>query len=340
VFKILSLDGGGIRGAFIAAFLARIEQNLDRPLIDYFDLIAGTSTGGLIAVALGMGISAKEIAEFYQTDGPHIFARPPFRLPTWKRTIIRTGLRWAAPAIEADAEWLFRPKFDSVILRKAIQERMQQRLLGEARIRLAIPAVDLTTAKCVVFKTPHRPNFIRDRHFTACDVIMATTAAPSYFAPASIDVGSAYCDGGIWANNPAIVAYVEAIRISDDCKRPSIDPLFTSKDITLLSIGTGTRQYFSKLEGQDTGLRWWGPRLLGICGEAQSEGIHHQVKYLLGDRYTRIDFQIPEGNWALDSLDNLGELFHFGNHRAVEEFSTLRGKFFAEVGSGYSPFDA
>jgi patatin-like phospholipase/acyl hydrolase len=338
VFKILSLDGGGIRGAFIAAFLARLQQNLERPLIDYFDLIAGTSTGGLIAVALGMGICPEDIKEFYQAAGPKIFTRPAFRLPAWKRRIIEACLSRVAPAV--DAEWLFRSKFESAPLRDAIQQRLQQRLFGEARIRLVIPAVDLTTARGVVFKTPHRPHFIRDRYFSACDVIMATTAAPSYFAPASINVGSAYCDGGIWANNPAIVGYVEAIKISQECNRPDIDPRFTHQDISLLSIGTGTRRHFSKPNDSDTGLRWWGPRLLGISGEAQSEGTHSQAQYLLGNGYTRVDFEIPDGNWDLDSVDNLEALIHFGDQRAVDSFPGVRAKFLAECNSAYSPFDA
>jgi uncharacterized protein len=338
VFKILSLDGGGIRGAFIAAFLARLQQNLERPLIDYFDLIAGTSTGGLIAVALGMGIHPEEIKEFYQTAGPLIFARPAFRLPTWKRRIIEACLSRLAPAI--DAEWLFRAKFDAAPLREAIQQQVQQRLFGEARIRLVIPAVDLTAARGVVFKTPHRPHFIRDRHFSACDVIMATTAAPSYFAPASITPGSVYCDGGVWANNPAIVGYVEAIKISQECNRPNVDRPFTHRDISLLSIGTGTRRRFSKPNECDTGLRWWGPRLLSISGETQSEGIHSQAQYLLADRYMRVDFEIPDGKWDLDSLDKLDALIHFGDQRAVSSFPAVRERFLTECNAAYSPFDA
>jgi uncharacterized protein len=337
VFKILSLDGGGVRGAFIAAFLARIQQNLERPLIDYFDLIAGTSTGGLIAVALGMGISPGDIKEFYQTDGPRIFTRPAPRLPAWKRSLIEVFLSKLMPSV--DAEWLFSSKFEAGLLREAIQQRLQQRLIGEARIRLVIPAVDLTTARGVVFKTPHRPNFIRDRHFSACDVIMATTAAPSYFPPTSINVGSAYCDGGIWANNPTIVGYAEAIKISEECHRPDIDPRFTHRDISALSIGAGKRRYFSKPSGSDTGLLWWGPRLLSISGETQSAGIHSEAQYLLGDRYTRVDFEIPEGKWDLDSVDNLGTLIHFGDQSAVDHFPSLRAKFFGKRNLAYTPFD-
>ncbi len=107
----------------------------------------------------------------------------------------------------------------------------------------------------------------------------------------------------VWANNPAIVGYVEAMKISKECNRPDIDPRFTHKDISLLSIGTGTRRHFSRPNDGDAGLRWWGPRLLSISGETQSEGIHFQAQYLLGDSYTRVDFEIPEGKWDLDSVE-------------------------------------
>jgi patatin-like phospholipase/acyl hydrolase len=85
VFKILSLDGGGIRGTFAAAFLAKIQENLNVPLIRYFDLIVGTSTGGLIAVALGMGIAPKDIRDLYELEGPSIFTRRPPQLSSFKR---------------------------------------------------------------------------------------------------------------------------------------------------------------------------------------------------------------------------------------------------------------
>ena len=72
-YKILSIDGGGIRGVFPAAFLAKLEDHLDAPLASYFDLIAGTSTGGIIAIALGLGLTAKEILKLYEEQGPAIF---------------------------------------------------------------------------------------------------------------------------------------------------------------------------------------------------------------------------------------------------------------------------
>jgi patatin-like phospholipase/acyl hydrolase len=131
-----------------------------------------------------------------------------------------------------------------------------------------------------VFKTPHRPHFVRDRYFKAVDVIMATTAAPSYFACASIEAGTLFCDGGIWASNPALVGYVEAVKISKECTRPSNDQPFTEENIYLLSIGTGRASYFVKPNTSETGIMWWAPRLLNISSEAQSEGIQADGIYV------------------------------------------------------------
>jgi len=338
VFKILSLDGGGIRGAFIAAFLAKVQENVDEPLVRYFDLIAGTSTGGLIAVALGMGITPQEIKDLYELEGPSIFTRPPPQLPNIKRRFIDAILRRGAPSL--DAEWLFRSKYSSEPLKTALLKRLDDRPLGEAQCRLVIPSVDLTAGKVVVFKTPHRPNFVRDRHFRAVDIILATTAAPSYFPSASIESGSSYCDGGIWANNPALVGYVEAVKISKECTRPGIDPQFTHETIHLLSIGTGRASYFLRPNVEESGLKWWAPRLLNISGETQSEGIHWQLEYLLGERYSRLNFDIPDGDWDLDSVTNIGTLLHLGSQRATESLSYLRAGFLAQANLNYTPFDS
>jgi hypothetical protein len=337
VFKILSLDGGGIRGAFVAAFLAKIQENINVPLVRYFDLIVGTSTGGLIAVALGMGINPQEIRDLYEFEGPSIFKRPPPQLPSLKRHFLDAILQRIAPSL--DAEWLFRSKYAAEPLKAALAKRLSDRRLGEAQCRLVIPSVDLAAGKLVVFKTPHRPNFVRDRHFRAVDIILATTAAPSYFPSASIDSGSLYCDGGIWANNPALVGYVEAVKISNECKRPGIDPQFSHDTIHLLSIGTGRGAYFADPNVEQSGLKWWAPRLLNISGETQSEGIHWQMEYLLGERYSRINFDIPEGDWSLDALRNIGALLHLGSRCATESFAKLRAGFLARENANYTPFD-
>jgi hypothetical protein len=253
MFRILSLDGGGIRGAFAAAFLARMEEELGHPITDYFDLITGTSTGGLIALALGLGEPAECIKRFYLERGPQIFVRrPPTSMPMWQRACLSIAKR-KFPRLEKDG--LHRSKYDAAALADALKSIYGNRTMEDAiRCRLVIPAVDLIYGRTVTFKTPHQPDFIRDRRLSAVDVALATAAAPTFFPHAVIGSGSAFSDGGLWANNPAIVGYVEAMRIREVCRRPDHDPVFDPEDIHMLSIGTGEPRYFAKPGSTDDGL--------------------------------------------------------------------------------------
>lgn len=116
-FRILSIDGGGIKGVFPAAFLAELERSTSTPIHRYFDLIAGTSTGGIIALALGLGLPAADIVRFYKEQGPAIFSRP--RRP-WTR--------------------IFRPKYASSTLRCSLASVFGDATLGDSKVRLIVPS--------------------------------------------------------------------------------------------------------------------------------------------------------------------------------------------------------
>jgi hypothetical protein len=205
--------------------------------------------------------------------------------------------------------------------------------------RLLIPAVDLIRGQTVTFKTAHQPGFIRDRHFKAVEVGLATSAAPTFFPQARIGDVSGYSDGGLWANNPAIAGYAEAIKIREVCNRPALDPVFGPEDIFMLSIGTGEPQYYARPGPKEDGLIWWGPRLFDIAGGAQSQGAHFQAQYLMGnDRYTRIDFKMPSDPWHLDDFSALPDLLHYGAQAAVDYYSELRGKILSSKTTPYHPF--
>src|SRR5437016_4423935 len=164
MFRILSLDGGGIKGTFSAAALAALEEATGKRIVEHFDLITGTSTGGIIAIGLAMGATAEEVRRFYETDGPKIFPR-------------RHGVQ----------KWLgrirnvFRPRFSNEALRAAIQGVVGDRPLKEAKTRLVIPTYDVNTGKVYLFKTPHHPGYSHHADVTAVDVALATSAAPTYF---------------------------------------------------------------------------------------------------------------------------------------------------------------
>jgi patatin-like phospholipase/acyl hydrolase len=158
--RILSIDGGGIRGALPASFLATLEDSLGQPVADYFDLIVCTSTRGIIALGLGAGLTANEILSFYETHGPKIFAGN--RLLRYLRQI---GFS----------------KYDPAPLRNALQVVFENKKLGDSTKRLVIPSLNLDSGEVHVWKTSHHLRLERDYKCTMVEVAMATAAAPTYF---------------------------------------------------------------------------------------------------------------------------------------------------------------
>jgi uncharacterized protein len=189
MFRILSLSGGGIKGAFSASVLASIEDEIKEPLGEYFDLIVGTSTGGILALGLGFRIPAKKIMDFYRDMGPSIF-------PATGRLGVKGIFRQ-----------VFGPKYSHEALRAALVQVLADRKFGESKNRLVIPTYDAVRGRIFLFKTAHDPRFQYDVDALAVDVALATSAAPTYFAasPFPAHVGSSFVDGGVWANNPVLV---------------------------------------------------------------------------------------------------------------------------------------
>jgi uncharacterized protein len=161
-FRILSLDGGGIRGVFPAAFLAKLEEHLDAPIGSYFDLIAGTSTGGIIAMGLGLGLSAKDIMKLYEEQGPAIFDQHHSGFANFIRRRLRGALHWV------DSKYSSQPLLD------ALTEILGQRRLGESRTRLVIPAWHQMLEPVDIYKTAHHPRLETDYKRLALEAAMAT----------------------------------------------------------------------------------------------------------------------------------------------------------------------
>lgn len=203
-FRVLSLDGGGIKGLYTAALLARVEDALGgRSIASHFDLIAGTSTGGIIALGLAAGLTAKDVLGLYLEHGKAIFPR--------KR---RFGI--------------FRPAFQAEALRRLLEPALADCRIGDARVRLCIPSCEARYGDVNVFKTSHHPDFKLDWKMPMIEVALATSAAPTVL-PVHLFAGYFYADGGMWANNPAMVAVVDAMTCYD------LQP----EQIRMLSIGTG-----------------------------------------------------------------------------------------------------
>ena len=338
MFRILSLDGGGIRGAFGAAFLCRLERQIGCAIADYFDLITGTSTGGIIALALCLGESAERIRNLYRDDGPAIFAPRGSKDLSISQRLCAKGAAWKFRGL--DEETMYRSKYSSVALREVLTAVFGTRTLEDARTsRALIPAVNLTTGRTIVFKTPHHPKFIRDRYITAVDVALATSAAPTFFPQARIGTGTAYADGGLWANNPAMLAYAEAIKIHGIAKRDELDPAFSLDEIHMISIGTGEPEYYAKPEHGDDGLLWWADKLFEVASGAASQGVDFQLRYVLGpQRYQRIDFKMPSTPWRLDEVAAIPELLQYGEQTAIDKYASIKEHFLTTKKAPYHPF--
>lgn len=186
-FQILALNGGGARALFSAHVLQCLEEDTGMAIRDTFDLIAGTSAGGIIALALGSGLSPGVIRDMYSDLIPRIF---PNR---WRmlRQLVRTA-------------------YDPAPLRVALASIFGDRILGDSDIPLVVPAWNVDTGQVYVFKTPHHERLARDWRDPMIDVAMATTASPTFFPAARLG-NVRLIDGGVWANNPSVVAVAEAI---------------------------------------------------------------------------------------------------------------------------------
>jgi hypothetical protein len=195
-FKILSIDGGGIKGLFSARVLSEIEGSCGS-LAEHFDMLCGTSTGGLIALSLAAGRPASEIVEFYREWEPRIF-------PTGKLGRKFRDLKF----------YVAGGKFGDENLKQAASYILGEKRMCDSNSYLCIPTVNLTTASPWVFKTDHDASLTRDSNIPMVDVALATSAAPFYFpvAVSSSVPGGYYVDGGLWANNPALVGLLEAMR--------------------------------------------------------------------------------------------------------------------------------
>jgi uncharacterized protein len=319
--------------------LARIEHELGRPIADHFDLIAGTSTGGLIALALALRVPAAKVADFYKDKSALIFTRREAARPSVK---LRFALWTARKLVEGfpadlDAAALLGTRYEADRLKAALIEVFgADALLGAARTRVVIPSIDIVKGQTVVFKTPHLPGMIRDRHFLAWQIALATAAAPTYFRHATVGKGGKYIDGGLWANNPSLVAYCEAAKIRKDATRDGVDTRFDLSQVRLLSIGTGKRPYVLDPPDDGAGAAFWGRNVLDVLGTSQSQGIDFECQYLLdAQNYDRIDFDLPEGTWSLDAADKVGVMLHKGEEEAVAK---LRPKYFAAPAAPFTAF--
>lgn len=293
-FRILSIDGGGIRGIFPAAFLAGLEERFlgGTSIADYFDLITGASTGGIIAIGLGAGLTAAQLRDLYIKRGSELFNPNRRALNNW--------LRWiAAP-------------YESEVLAGIMQDILGDRLFGESQTRLCVPSFEGEYGEVYVFKTPHHPDFWKDWKEKMAKVAVATAAAPTYLRPIE-DGGYTFVDGGVWANNPVMVGLVDALSCFD-VRRDQVRILSMGCGNEPYKIGGLRRRFGGKLMWHDiifAAMRLQSCSALGQAGLLIGKNrlirvdAPNQEKPIALDDWERAVAELPD--YALDALDKHGD---------------------------------
>ena len=304
-FKILSLDGGGMRGIFQATFLGELEKQFlnGKPIGRYFDLITGTSTGGIIALGLGKGLSARELVEFYRVEGRKIFS-PQNPLSRKLRGLTR----------------IFKHNYKPDQLRSSLLGLFGDAKLGDSDTMLCIPSSEGQHRDVCVFKTDHHSDFIMDWQESMVHVGMATSAAPTYFK-ALKDGGYKLLDGGLWANNPILVGVVEAITSFNVSRRK----------IKVLSLGNSLGVRSATNSQMRFGGIWSYRHIVETIMEFQSEGAIGQACLLVGaDSVIRVSPNSQLKNPKPIMLDDWT--------RCVEQLPGLAEAIVKEKGSEISSF--
>lgn len=302
LIKILSIDGGGIRGIIPAMILQQIESKKGKRIFELFDLIAGTSTGGIIALGLtkpknpgGQPYEARELVELYEKEGRNIFKTSWWRkLPVFRRL---PPARYLAGGVETTLKKYFgAAPFDNNNCLKTT----------------LVTSYDTQNRNAVFFNSLVSP--VKDGiRIMMKDVARATSAAPTFFPPLNLPVQTAagatrmsLIDGGVFANNPGMCAYVEAQKIARQ-----LYPDAEGYEYLLVSLGTGTA--FEPMPYDE--IIWWGTirwglNILGVMMDGQSDTVDHQLLNSLGDNYFRFQPKISRKLEPMDKADkeNIGNL--------------------------------
>jgi len=288
VWRILSIDGGGIRGIIPATILAAIEERTQKPIAELFDLIAGTSTGGILTLGLTKPtqsghpeFTAQRLCELYKEELPFIFRNPQ----SWMGNLLS-------------------PKYNASRIQKVLKQWLGDCQLKSALTDVLIPCYDIENRSPHIFRS--RWARMQSHHdFLMRDVATATGATPTMFCPARIPIPCAdgflsLVDGGVFANNPAIYAFAE------------VSAMFLAKkeNYLLVSLGTGgATRPLTSASVNFWGYVQWSRPMIELVAESSSESVHAQMSYLLAptdhQRYYRFQVEFPKHiDYALDNASN------------------------------------
>jgi patatin-like phospholipase/acyl hydrolase len=289
MIKILSIDGGGIRGIIPAMLLAEIENRTGRPIARLFDLVAGTSTGGILALGLSIPknppaplYAASQLIELYERDGARIFSSP------LSHTAAACGNLWRA-------------KYPVTGIEQVLLEYFGNSRLSDAATDVLITSYEIERSFPFFFRSA----IARERSdydFPAREVARATSAAPTYFEPMKLSTGTftdhyTLIDGSVFANNPAACALVEARTTQPD-----------ATDFLIVSLGTG--ELTSCLPYEQTknwGAIRWATSLLDVVFDGLSRTVDYQLRHIFAGtstkckRYYRFQTTLDGHNHRLDN---------------------------------------
>lgn len=276
-FHILALSGGGFRGLYTATVLKYLEAQLGAPLASRFDLICGTSAGGLLALGLAAEIPAATLQTMFQEQGNRIFGTRR----GWRRLL---------------GTW-FLAKHSPDGLRNVLQERFGDMTIGDLKHRVLTPTVNYSKGSGQFFKTPHSPKFSLDYKHRLVDVGLATTAAPVYFPMHQIGEEGVYVDGGLVGNSPGLFGLHEAQHVLKVPRKPG--------STRVLAIGTMTLGATKRgASGLDWGIWRWQKTLFDLVISSQEQAVNSMLQHILGPDYMRIDdLATPQQSRDIDHLD-------------------------------------
>lgn len=297
-FRILSIDGGGIRGIFPTHVLRRIEERLQVNLFDTFDMLAGTSTGSIIAAGIAAGVPVANIEAMYREHGTEIFCKKRFSLP-WKT-----------------AQPLFASVYDAQYLEEVLTEVFQDKRLGDIIKPLLLPSTDIGNGCVHVLKSGYSKVFTRDNTVLVKDAVLASCSAPTYFDPHRLDE-YLLADGGLWANNPALAAVIDAQ------KRLGI----AQDDIQILTIGTGrSKTMYGTNASRKWGLinGWKHKKFINFILSLQSQSALNYLNLMLRpEQIKRVDFE-SDLPLPMDDVSILDDLISKADHKFTHESKSIR----------------
>lgn len=274
VFRILSIDGGGIRGVIPAKVLEEVERELQREepgkkLYEHFDLICGTSTGAILAIAIALGIPASELVDFYKVNAEMIF-------PKWYLKILPRKSRVFVTSIYSNKK--LRKKLEEVF---SAANEGKVPLMNDLKTKVCVPVFNGGLGEINVIKTKHTDEYYRDYKLPAHEVALSSSSAPVYFPPHSFNYSNEHgsgsnvnmIDGGVFANNPTLIGVLEAVdKLGEDLA-----------DIKVLSLGTGKGKHIVKTGWKPKDIWYWlipNPRLLDIILDSQAQITEQYMSFL------------------------------------------------------------